>query len=455
MVLERKLADYIHQNQNRFVEDVVRLASQPSVSARNEGVEDCAELVKKMIEEVGGNARLILMDGVAPLVYGEIRSSRSKKTILFYNHYDVQPEDPVELWKSAPFKPEIRGGRLYGRGVSDDKGEFIARLKVLESYIKIYGEPPCNVKFCLEGEEEIGSPHLEDFVAKNSELFRADAVLWELSQADEADRPVVSLGVKGMLYVELAIKSLSLDAHSMYAAALPSAAWRMAGLLNSIKDKNERILIPGWYDRIQDLTDDELKILEEQPFDADEFKRTFGAREFAGKMTELQAKKALVARPTANIAGVWSGYTGIGSKTVLPAEARCKIDFRLVPNQDPEDLLQKLKKFLRDNGYGDVEVSSSTMEPAARTSYKDPWAAAAIKAGEEVYGKKSIIHLSSPGTGPLYVFTRRYGVPAMDIGVSSHDAALHAPNENIRLDLFEKGMLWIAQTMENYLSGAK
>jgi acetylornithine deacetylase/succinyl-diaminopimelate desuccinylase-like protein len=455
MVLERKLADYIHQNQDRFVKDIVRLASLPSVSARNEGIEECAELVKKMIEEIGGNARLIRMDGVAPLVYGEIKSSRSKKTILFYNHYDVQPEDPVELWKSSPFKPEIRGGRLYGRGVSDDKGEFVARLKMLESYVKVSGEPPCNVKFCLEGEEEVGSPHLDDYVRKNSELFRADAVLWEYGHADEADRPIVSLGVKGMIYVELAIKSLSLDAHSMYAAALPSSPWRMVRLLNMIKDESERILIPGWYDNVQNLTEDELKVLEQQPFDANEFKRTFGAREFAGKMTDLQAKKALVSRPTANIAGVWGGYTGEGSKTVLPSAARCKIDFRLVPNQDPYELLEKLKKFLRDRGFADVEVVSSTMEPAARTSYRDPWASAAIKAGEEVYGMKSVIELSSPGTGPLYVFTKRYGVPSLDIGVSPHDAALHAPNENIRLDLLEKGMVWIAQTIENYLSGVR
>jgi len=310
------------------------------------------------------------------------------------------------------------------------------------------------VKFCLEGEEEVGSPHLEDYVNRNAELFRADAVIWEHGHTDEADRPIVSLGVKGMIYVELTIRSLSSDAHSMYAAALPSAPWRMVRLLKLIKDENERILIPGWYDRVKDLTDDEVKILEQQPFDSNEFRRTFGAKEFAGKMTDLQAKKALVSRPTANIAGFWGGYTGEGSKTVLPAEARCKIDFRLVPDQDPEDLLAKLKKFLKENGYSDVEVTSSTMEPAARTSYKDPLADAAIKAGEEVYKKKSVIELSSPGTGPLYVFTRRYDVPSLDIGISPHDMALHAPNENIRLDLLEKGMLWIAQTLENYLAAA-
>jgi acetylornithine deacetylase/succinyl-diaminopimelate desuccinylase-like protein len=452
MVLDKAIVNHIHDHQNSFVKDIIRLVAQPSVSARSEGIEECAELVKKMIEEAGGSTKLIRMNGVAPLIYGEVKSSKSNKTILFYNHYDVQPEVPIESWRSPPFKPEIRDGRLYGRGVSDDKGEFMARLKLIESYIDVYGEPPCNIKFCVEGEEEIGSIHLEQYVERHSELFRSDAVLWEYGTLDASERPIVSLGVKGMIYVELIVKALSIDAHSMYAAILPSPVWRLVKLLNLIKDEDERILIPGWYDKVQEPTIDELKVLEEQEFDVENFKRTYGTREFAGKLTVSQVKKALALGPTANIAGIWAGYTGAGSKTVLPAEAHCKIDFRLVPNQDPHELLDKFKSFLQDHGHGDVEVLYSTMEPAARTNYKDPWAQAAIKAGEEVYGKKSITELSSPGTGPLYIFTRRYGVPAIDVGVSPHDAAVHAPNENIRLDLFEKGMFWIAQTLEYYLS---
>jgi acetylornithine deacetylase/succinyl-diaminopimelate desuccinylase-like protein len=454
LVLDKAMRDYIHANQARFVKQIMELSAQPSVSARNEGVEECSGLVKKMVEEIGGTTRVLRLDGVAPVVYGEIKSSRSKKTILFYNHYDVQPETPIELWKSPPFKPEVRGGRLYGRGVSDDKGELVSRLKLIEAYCRVHGEPPCNVKFCFEGEEEVGSGHLDEYVSKNSELFKADAILWEYGKIDSEDRPVVSLGVKGMIYLELTLRSLSQDAHSMYAAALPSPVWRLVRLLNLIKDGKERILIPGWYDRVKELSRDELKLLEDQPSEAKGLLNIYGTKEFAGKMTLSKAKKSLIAGPTANVAGIWAGYTGPGSKTVLPAEAHCKMDFRLVPDQDPEELFAKFMAFLKANGFGDVKVKRETMEPAARTSYKGPLAQASIKAAEEVFRKKPAIELSSAGTGPLYIFTRRYGVPALEIGISPYDAAPHSPNENIRLDLLEKGMLWIGQTIENYLSAS-
>ncbi len=450
MVLDKKVGDYIRENQSRFVRDIVRLASQPSVSARKEGIAECAAIVKSMIEEVGAKAQILQLPGAAPLVYGELKSSKSAKTVLFYNHYDVQPEVPIELWKSPPFKPEVRDGRLYGRGVSDDKGEFIARLKVIESYVKVNGEPPCNVKFCLEGEEEVGSPNLERYVSGNHELFKSDAVIWEYGKISGDGRPVVVLGVKGMIYLELTVRSLSQDAHSMYAAALPSSVWRLTRLLALIKDSHERILIPGWYDKVQDLGEDELKLLEEQPSEGEELLKTYGAKEFAGGMAVAQANKALVARPTANVAGIWAGYTGPGSKTILPAEAHCKMDFRLVPNQDPEELYAKFEEYLRSNGYGDVEILREQVEPAARSSYKSVLAQAAIRGAKEVFQMEPSIQLSSAGTGPLYVFTRRYGVAALDIGISPVDSALHSPNENIRLDFLEKGMLWLGQTVENF-----
>ncbi len=451
MVLDKKVGDYIRENQASFVKDIVRLASQPSVSARKEGIAECAAIVKSMTEEIGAKAQVLQLPGAAPLVYGEMRSSRSSKTILFYNHYDVQPEVPLELWKSPPFKPEVRDGRLYGRGVSDDKGELVSRLKLIESYVKVNGEPPCNVKFCFEGEEEVGSPNLEEYVKGNSDLFKSDAVIWEYGKIFSDGRPVVSLGVKGMIYLELIVRSLSQDAHSMYAAALPSAAWRLVRLLNLIKDPHERILIPGWYDEVQDLEEDELKLLEGQPSGAGELLKTYGSGQFAGGMSLEQAKKSLVARPTANIAGVWAGYTGEGSKTVLPAEARCKIDFRLVPNQDPDKLYARFVSFLEANGYGDVEIVREHAEPAARTSYKSELAQAAIRGAKEVFQKDPSIEISSPGTGPLYVFTQRYGVAGLDIGISPVDSALHSPNENIRLDFLERGMLWLGRTLENYL----
>ena len=451
---ETKLERYVHDNLNRFAKDVARLASQPSVSARKEGIEECAILVEKMMREVGIQTRVLRgAEGVAPLLYGEMKGSDSNKTILFYNHYDVQPEEPLDLWKSPPFKPEFREGRLYGRGVSDDKGELVSRLKLLESYLKVNGEPPCNVKFCFEGEEEVGSVHLDDYVSQNHELFRADAVFWEWGGVDDQGRPIVGLGVKGMIYLELVLKSLSIDAHSSYAAALPSAPWRLIRALNLIKDEDERVSVPGWYDKVENLTEEEERVLEEEPFDGESFKRYYGAQSFVGGITASQARKALARRPTANIAGIWAGYTGPGSKTVLPKEIHCKMDLRLVPMQDPDELLGRLRDFLKEKGFGDVSVEVETMEPAARTSFRDPFAQASIRGGESVFGKKSVVRLSEPGTGPLYVFTQRYKIPAVSIGVSPPDNAIHAPNESIRLDLFEKGILWLAESTRTYLAG--
>jgi acetylornithine deacetylase/succinyl-diaminopimelate desuccinylase-like protein len=448
LMVDPKFEKYVDEHLNDFAKEVIRLASQPSVSARGEGIEECAALVEGMLRETGATTKVLRLGGAAPLVYGEIKSSKSQKTVMFYNHYDVQPEEPLELWKSPPFKPEIRDGILYGRGVSDDKGELVSRLKIVESYIKTAGEPPCNVKFCFEGEEETGSVHLGDYVSKHSELFKADAVFWEYGTVDAKGTPMVSLGVKGMIYLELILKSLSEDAHSSYAAILPSSPWRMVRLLNMLKDENEMIRVPGWYDGVNSLTEDELGVLQQQPFEGAEFKKTYGADRFLGDMGDDQAKKALVQRPTGNIAGIWSGYAGPGTKTVLPKETHVKLDFRLVPEQDPQDLLNKLRKFLDGNGFHDVEIRLESMEPAARTSYKDPFAQAAIKAAERVYGKKPIVELGSPGTGPLYLFTRRYSMPSVDIGISAMDGGIHAPNENLKLENMRKGMLWIAEAME-------
>ncbi len=443
-----KFEKYVSDNLNSFAKDIMKLVSQPSVSARKEGIEECAILVEQMVKSTGATTKVLKLEGAPPLIYGELKSTKSNKTVMFYNHYDVQPEEPLELWKSPPFKPEIRDGAIYGRGVSDDKGELVSRLKIVESFLKGAGELPSSVKFCFEGEEETGSVHLGDYVSKYSDLFKADAVVWEYGTIDTTGTPMVTLGVKGMIYLEFVLKSLEADAHSSYAAALPSAPWRMVRLLNLLKDENERILIPGWYDGVANLSEDELRVLQGMPFDAAEFRKTYGAKGFLGGMTDDQAKKALVQRPTGNIAGIWAGYQGPGSKTVLPKEIHVKMDFRLVPEQDPQDLWDKMRKYLDDNGFADVEMQLESMEPAARTSYKHPFANAAIVAAEKTYGKKPIVELGSPGTGPLYLFTRRYNMPSVDIGVSALDGGIHAPNENLKLENLRKGMCWIAETME-------
>ncbi|HXW36312.1 MAG TPA: M20/M25/M40 family metallo-hydrolase [Nitrososphaerales archaeon] len=451
VMVDQKFVKYVDENLNSFAKDVMRLVSQPSVSARHEGVDQCALLVEQMLKEVGAETRVIRAEGFAPLVYGEIRSDRSGKTILFYNHYDVQPEEPLELWKSPAFKPEIREGRIYGRGSSDDKGELASRLDLVKAYQKTMSDVPCNFKFCFEGEEETGSPHLYQYIQENKELFRSDAVFWEGGEVDAEGRPSVALGMKGMIYAEFSLKMLEMDAHSSFAAVLPSAAWKMVRMLSTLKDENERVLVPGWYDNVETLSEEDQAVLEEQEFDAESFLQVHGSKGFVNSLTPSQAKKALVQRPTANIAGIWAGYQGPGSKTVLPKEIHCKADFRLVPNQDPEDLLRKLRNHLDGNGFSDIVIETETLEPAARTTYKDPFVQAAVSAGEKVWKKKPTIKLSEAGTGPFYVFTKTYAEPAIAIGVSASDAGMHSPNENLRLDYLRNGILWFAETIENYL----
>ena len=452
MVHDKKVADYIHDNQDRFVKDIVRLAAQPSVSARKEGIAECAVIVKTMIEEIGGTARMLKLPGAAPLVYGELKSSKSNKTILFYNHYDVQPEDPLELWKSPPFKPEVRDGRLYGRGVSDDKGQLVSRLKLIESYVKVNGEPPCNVKFCFEGEEEVGSRHLDEYVDKNPDLFKSDAVIWEYGkirqrrqagrrprrEGDDLPRAHRQVALAGRAqHVRGRPPERRLEAHE---APQPDQ-----GLAR--EDPHPRMVRQGPGPRRGRAQAPRGAALRgggaprhlRQPRSSQE-----GCR-------SPQAKKSLVARPDREHRGHLGGLHGPGSKTVLPAEAHCKMDFRLVPDQDPEELFAKFVAFLKENGYGDVEIAKETMEPAARTSYKSDLGAGRDQGGEGGLPEGPVIEISSAGTGPLYVFTRRYGVAALDIGISPVDAALHSPNENIRLDFLEKGMLWLGQTIENFL----
>ncbi|HKT22946.1 MAG TPA: M20/M25/M40 family metallo-hydrolase, partial [Nitrososphaerales archaeon] len=204
-MVSQNFEKYVKDNLDGFAKEVIRLASQRSVSARNEGVEECSVLVEKMLKEIGATTKVLKLDGVAPLVYGEMKSKKGGKTVMFYNHYDVQPEEPLELWKSPPFKPEIRDGAIYGRGVSDDKGELVSRLKLVEAFLKADGDIPCNVKFCFEGEEEVGSPHLEEYVNRYPDLFKSDAVIWEYGKIGSDGTPVVGLGVKGMIYLELTV----------------------------------------------------------------------------------------------------------------------------------------------------------------------------------------------------------------------------------------------------------
>ena len=436
----------IDSNKGEAVEMLKDFASQPSVSASGQGIRECALLTEGLLAGLGADPRTFDIGEGSPVVAGEIKSkSNPGKPVLFYNHYDVQPPEPHELWESPPFQPTVRDGKLYGRGVADDKGELIGRVNLVRAFLEARGDVPCNFKFLFEGEEEVGSVHLHQYLKRYPGIFKADAVVWEFGGVDARERPNVVLGVKGILYVQLAASVASREAHSSLGAIVENPAWRLVAALNTIK-KGDKIMVPGWLEDVRALTPEEKALVKRQPYDALSVRRDLGIKEFIGKMGADEAKLALVGKPTCTICGLHSGYTGPGSKTVLPSEAFAKIDFRLVPDQDPEDLHRKLAKHLARQGFADVKVSYSEGEKAKRTSYKAPIAVAAREAAIEVYSTEPVVTVSSAGTGPMYLFE----APSVAIGGGSAFSRAHAPNENLRLDLFVKGMKWVARTVDRF-----
>ena len=442
---------YIDDNMKGLISDLQTLIRQPSVSAKNEGLEECARLVAKIMRNSGIRSELLyLRKGVPPVVYGEVKSKQNpKKTLLFYNHYDVQPAEPFDLWKDKPFSGKIIGNKIFGRGSADDKGELITRIKAVESYLKTEGDVPCNVKFLVEGEEEIGSMHVERYLKKYKKKFSCDGVIWEFGYVDAKDRPIISLGMKGLLYVELSVTESIRDAHSSLAVLIENPAWRLLEALKTLRDVNGKILIKDWYKEVDIFTKEELKLIQNEPFDEKEFKKEYGIKRFVANKTGIAARKALVGEPTCNIAGFVSGYTGPGAKTVLPAHALVKIDFRLVPKMDPLKQLERLKQHLKSNGFGDIKVRMIHGEAASKTKILDPFVSKVKNAANESFGK-SIVSISSAGTGPMYSFAKVLSAPCISIGSTYIFSRIHSPNEFARIDLLNKTTKCICRIMTKF-----
>ncbi len=440
----------IRDNSSKFIEDLFRLLRQPSVSTQNKGVHECASIVKGMMEEVGIRTQVFPIEGTFPVVYGELASPKAQHTLLFYNHYDVQPPEPLQLWKSDPFSPQIRDGRIYARGVSDDKGDLLSRLKAVEALQKFGEALPVNLKFVFEGEEEIGSAHFHDFVDSHRDLLRADACIWESGGRDASGRPEVYLGMKGILYVQLTVKTASTDTHSMWAPIVPNAGWRLLRALRILKDENERILVKGHYDDVRKPSKEDLAALRKMAFDEAEYRKAWGLKSFVGGAKGVALRKNLIFNPTCTICGIWSGYISPGMKTVNPAEANAKVDFRLVPNQDPDDILRKVKAYLKRQGYGDIEVTKLNSEHPAKTKIDSPFIRLVAKKAKEVYGHDASLWPLVPGSGPMAAFINQLKLPVASIGVGYYDSREHAPNENILVEDYLLGIEWIAQIIRDF-----
>lgn len=446
-----EIDSYLTFHLDDSIAELSQLVAQPSVGAQNWGLEECAALVADMLKKRGFSAE-ILPTGGAPVVFGERKGRNAQKTLLFYCHYDVQPPEPLELWETPPFEPSLREGKLYGRGVSDDKSHITSRLFAIDALLAAEGELPCNVKFIIEGEEETGSVHLPAFITANKEKLAADACIWEFGGVDHREVPMQYLGLRGICYVQLSVETASIDVHSGLGGSIfPNAAWRLVWALNTLKGPDEKIRIPGWYDDILPPTDRDRELFDLQPDLAEEYKTRYGVREFLKGITggtELAMQE--VFEPTCTICGLTSGYQGPGSKTVLPAKASAKVDFRLVPGQTIEKCLALLRQHLDREGFPDVQIEFMGGGPAAKTDPDDPFIKLVVETAEEVYEYPMELIPMVGGSGPNYPFVHELKVPVATAGLGYPDTRAHAPNENIRLDLYLKHARHMARVLKEF-----
>jgi acetylornithine deacetylase/succinyl-diaminopimelate desuccinylase-like protein len=448
---------------SRVDSDIETLTSQlqqlirvPSVSAKKQlTMTKCAELVSDIMSNSGISAELLKLDGnseqVSPIVYGEVKSKSNPngKTILFYNHYDVQPAEPIELWHDDPFSGKLDGNYIYGRGSSDDKGELITRIKAVEYFLDETGDVPCNVKFLVEGEEEIGSSHLEQYLLKYREKFSCDATIWEFGYIDERERPIISLGMKGLLCVELHAKCANVDLHSSLAALVENPAWRLVHALKTLRDENGKITIKNWNNDIRDFTPEELECIYQEEFDISSFKKNYGLTHLFNEDNIEETKKANVGGVTSNVSGLFSGYIGEGSKTVLPSTAMAKLDFRLVPDMMPQKQFQLLREHLDNNGFKDIQLKFLSGEPACRIPINDSFVKLVEASAIEEYGQV-VKSVSSAGTGPMWYFNNILGCPCVSIGCTYKYSRIHSPNEFVRIDLLKKTTRCLGNIMEKF-----
>lgn len=436
--------DYQEKNKDRFLNEMLDLLRIPSVSAKSEHKDDmrkCAEAVKARLLEAGADKAEIYETDGHPLVYAEKIIDPAKPTVLVYGHYDVQPPDPLELWKSGPFEPVIIDGKIFARGSCDDKGQFYMHVKALETLVQT-NTLGNNIKFCIEGEEEVGSPNLGKFVASHKELLKADCVLISDSAMISLDTPSIDIGVRGLSYIEVEVTGPDRDLHSgVYGGAVANPITILSKMIASCHDADNHITIPGFYDDVLVATEDERKLMSLAPYDEKEYKDDLGVAELWGEKGFSTNERTGI-RPTIELNGIWGGYQGEGAKTVLPSKATAKISARLVPNQSSKKITDKLLDYFRKIAPPSVTVNAFEhhggepyMTPIDSTAYK-----AAAKAMETTFGKTPI-PVRGGGSIPICaLFEKELGIKIVFMGFGLDSDNLHSPNEKFNLDNYYKGI---------------
>jgi len=427
----REFDAYVERHAAPFIADVAEFCALPSVAAERRHLPETADWTCQRLEKAGFRTQKFAVGDSPSAIWAEM--GEGPRTLLFYNHYDVQPAEPLDLWESDPFVLTEREGCLYARGVADDKADLLSRLHAVEAWRATQGKLPLRVRWLIEGEEEVGSVHLAEIVARHGQLWKADGCVWEGSGRDEEERPLIYCGVRGMLYIELHVRTLERDLHSMLGGVVPNALWRLIGALSCLRGPEGRVAVEGMRERVRPFNEAEREALSRLPFDAEKRAASWGAPRLVRGLDGQEALEELLNQPTANIAGLWGGYSGPGAKTVIPATAHAKMDFRLVPDLTADEAFRLIAEHLRRHGFDDVEVVRLSGLDPARTPVDHPVVAMAAHAWEDLGAAQPARYPTMPATGPACIVINQLGVPTvMTGGVSWPGDRIHSPNENIR-----------------------
>ena len=436
--------EYHEKNRERFLNEMMELLRIPSVSAKSEHKSDmikCAEAVKQSFLNSGADKAEVMQTDGFPVVYAEKIIDKNKPTVLVYGHYDVQPAEPLELWHSKPFEPVIKDGKVYARGSADDKGQFFMHLKALETMVKT-NTMATNMKFIIEGEEEVGSPNLGKFVEQNKELLKADVILISDSSMLSMDTPSLDIGVRGLSYIEVEVTGAERDLHSgTYGGAVANPITILAKMIAGCHDENNHVTIPGFYDDVVDVPEKERALMAQAPFDESEYKKEIGIKELWGEKGYTTNERTGM-RPTLEVNGIWGGYQGEGAKTVLPSKATAKISARLVPNQSSEKMTQLLINYF--TGIAPSSVTVKAFEHHGGEPYLTPIGSkgykAATRAIETTFGKTPV-PVRGGGSIPIStILEKELGVKIIFMGFGLDSDNLHSPNEKYGIANFNKGI---------------
>jgi acetylornithine deacetylase/succinyl-diaminopimelate desuccinylase-like protein len=447
---------YVQQNQDRFLEELKTLLRIPSISTlpeHNGDIQRAAEFVAASLRDIGMEKVEIIPTAKHPLIYAEWLRAPGKPTVLCYGHYDVQPVDPVELWNTPPFEPTLRGGKLYGRGTADDKGQFYMHIKALETLRAVNGTYPLNVKFLLEGEEEIGGASIAKYVASNRAKLKADVALVSDTAMYGPGIPTLCTGLRGLIYMEIEAWGPARDLHSgNYGGAAPNAVYGLIELLAKAKNADGVIQIPGIYDDVEPPAPAEKQSWDSLPFNEQEFLvNEVGAAALTGEPGQSVLER-IWARPTFEVHGIGGGFTGAGSKTVIPAKALAKVSVRLVPRQDPDKVVAAVKAWVEHNTPRGIrtEVRVLSASPGIVVNPSHPAIAVAAKAFGDTFGGKTV-YIRSGGSVPIVGdFAQHLGIPTVMMGFGLPDDGLHSPNEKYNLENYYKGIMTLARFFEQY-----